>query len=297
MNRNRLPVAPLDTPMTHTRIDGIEMGILADGTPYLTTRALARICGQAPSVVYKITREWDNERLKPRGHRIATLLAAQGYEGERLFLDVDLDGKPTQVIPDAVCMAILEYYAFEADSRKRHVALHSYRVLARNSLRRFIYKQVGYDPNAQLTGGWQTLHERMMLNPTPSGYFNLLREISSILIPAIQLGLVIGPHTMPDISVGLMWGRYWTERDLDYVYGPRRKHIHRFPEEFARKDVEAWVYPNAALGEFRSWMLAYYVPNFLPRYLHSKAKTGALAPYRIELLLDAINSNEPALGN
>ena len=271
------------------------MGILPDGTPYLTTRALARISGQAPSVVYKLTREWPNERHKPRGSRIATLLGAQGYTGDHLYLDIDLDGKPTQVIPDAVCMAILEYYAFDADTRKRHVALHSYRVLARNSLRRFIYKQVGYDPNAQQTGGWKTLHERMLLNPTPSGYFSLLREISEILIPAIQLGLPLGPRTMPDISVGLAWGRYWTDRDLDYVYGPRRKHPHRFPDDFERPDVEAWVYPNAALGEFRSWMQAYYVPNYLPRYLQGKAKNGSLPPYRVELLLDAINCNESAL--
>ena len=291
MTETSLPYVKLETPITHTRIDGIEMGIMPDGTPYLTTRALARISGQSPSVVYKLTREWDNERRKPRGRRILDLLAAQGYLDRRLSLDIDLDGKPTQVLPDAVCMAVLEYYAFEADTRKRHVALHSYRVLARNSLRQFIYKQVGYDPNAERTNGWQTLHERLLLNPTPAGYFNLLREIAELLIPAIQLGLSLDPQTMPDISVGLMWSRYWSARDLDYVYGPRRKHPHRFPEAFARRDVEAWVYPNAALGEFRSWMQAYYVPDFLPRYLHNKAKNGSLPPYRVELLLDAVNGN------
>lgn len=297
MTNQTLPIAKLDTPMTHARIDGIEMGILADGTPYLTTRALARICGQAPSVVYKITREWENEREKPRGRRIHALLAAQGFTDDRLFLIVELEGKKTQIIPDAVCMAILEYYAFEADTRKRHVALNSYRVLARNSLRRFIYTQVGYDPHAQRSGAWQSLHERMILNPTPNGYFSLLREISDILIPAVQLGLNIGPRTMPDISVGLMWGRYWKARDLDYVYGPRRKHAHRFPEDFERPEVESWVYPNAALGEFRSWMQAYYLPQFFPRYLQKKAESGALQTHRVELLLDAVNSNIPALSN
>lgn len=297
MTNQTLPISKLNTPMTHARIDGIEMGILADGTPYLTTRALARVCGQAPSVVYKITREWENERLKPRGRRLQHLLGAQGYTSEQLFLEVELDGKKTQIIPDGVCMAILEYYAFEADTRKRHVALNSYRVLARNSLRRFIYKQVGYDPSAQQSGAWQQLHERMLLNPTPNGYFSLLREISDILIPAIQLGLVVGPRTMPDISVGLMWGRYWKDRDLDYVYGPRRKHAHRFPEEFERQEVEAWVYPNAALGEFRSWMQAYYLPQFFPRYLQQKALSGAMPAYRLEMLLDAVNSDVSALSN
>ena len=297
MTSTSLPLAKLDTPMTHARIDGIEMGVLADGTPYLTTRALARICGQAPSVIYKITREWENERLKPRGRRILSLLTAQGFADDKLFREVELDGKKTQIIPDAVCMALLEYYAFEANTRKRHVALHSYRMLARNSLRRYIYTRVGYDPSARLTGTWKLLHERMVLNPTPAGYFSLLREISDILIPAIQLGLVLGPHTMPDISVGLMWGRYWKARDLDYVYGPRKKCTHRFPEEFARREVESWVYPNAALGEFRSWMQAYYLPQFFPRYLQNKASAGVLPPYRIELLLDAVNSNAAALPN
>lgn len=299
MTNRTLPFAEQETPITHARVDGIEMGVLADGTPYLTTRALARICGQAPSVMYKLTREWDNERLKPRGRRIQTLLGSQGYTDEKLFMIVELGGKKTQIIPDAACMAILEYYAFEADTRKRYVAQHSYRLLARHSLRRFIYGNVGYDPNARLSGGWKLLHERMVLNPTPAGYFGLLREISDILIPAIQLGLVLGPHTMPDISVGIMWGRYWTSRNLDEVYGPRTKHAHRFPEEFEKQEVQAWIYPIAALGEFRSWMQAYYLPQWFPRYIENKSKTGALPPYRVELLLDAVNSNEsaPALEN
>lgn len=289
--------AKVEPPITHARIDGIEMGVLPDGTPYLTTRALARMCGQTPAMIYKITREWHAEREKPRGRRLLTLLHAHGYDRDRLFVEICLDGKNTQVIPDAVCMAVLEYYAFEADTRKRHVALHSYRALARNSLRGFIYSRVGYNPEARMSEGWKLLHERMMLNPTPPGYFNLLREISHVLIPAIQMGLILGPHTVPDISVGILWSRYWAERGLDEEYGPRKKYPHRFPGGFPQQEaVDAWIYPIDALGEFRRWMRAYYLPLWFPRYLAGKARAGALPGMRIDLLVDAVNSNVPVIG-
>jgi len=63
----------------------IEMGVLSDGTPFLTGRSLARLCGIAPST----TNEWgeftpkEGDRL--RAGKMAVLLAAQGFEGDRFF--------------------------------------------------------------------------------------------------------------------------------------------------------------------------------------------------------------------
>jgi hypothetical protein len=286
MAGNTLPIVHFEKPITHTEIDGIEMGVLPGGTPYLTARALALICGQAPGVIAKLVKEWTHERRKPRGRVIADLLAAQGHADETLCTRVDVDGAPVLVIPDAVCMAILEYYAFEASTRSRFVAQQSYRLLARQSLQRFIYGRVGYDPDAEVTRTWKHLHDRMVLNPTPPGYFGLLRELADILIAAVQSGLALGPRTLPDVSVGLLWSKHWVASDLDAVFGERRKHPHRFPESFPQLDVvEAWIYPIAALAEFRAWMRASYLPSRFPRYLAGKVRCGALPPYRIDNLL------------
>lgn len=40
-------------------INGIEMGILDNGIPYLTQTGLAEICGVQRSVIYDITQDWE----------------------------------------------------------------------------------------------------------------------------------------------------------------------------------------------------------------------------------------------
>ena len=45
------------------------------------------------------------------------------------------------------CMAVLEYYAFEAKGLDGAHAANSYRLLARKGYEAFIYSQVGYNPS------------------------------------------------------------------------------------------------------------------------------------------------------
>jgi hypothetical protein len=47
-------------------IDGIGMGVLSDGTPFLTGRGLARLCGITHRQVQDIATEWDDEVPTPR---------------------------------------------------------------------------------------------------------------------------------------------------------------------------------------------------------------------------------------
>lgn len=42
-------------------VDGIEMGVLENGIPYLTQTGLASLCGVARSVIYDITKDWENK--------------------------------------------------------------------------------------------------------------------------------------------------------------------------------------------------------------------------------------------
>jgi hypothetical protein len=39
-------------------IDGVGMGVLSDGTPYLTIRGLARMCGVDHANIVRITADW-----------------------------------------------------------------------------------------------------------------------------------------------------------------------------------------------------------------------------------------------
>lgn len=76
-----------------TEVDGIEMGVLDDETPFLTGRGLARFCGIAASTLF----EWgeiaplEGDRL--RMGKMATLLTEHGFDGDRLFLKVPFESQ------------------------------------------------------------------------------------------------------------------------------------------------------------------------------------------------------------
>lgn len=71
-------------PVKELEVDGVQMGVRSDGTPYLTMRGLARMCDIDHSVLNRLANNWHDERLKPRGQRIAQLLAAQGHSTHQL---------------------------------------------------------------------------------------------------------------------------------------------------------------------------------------------------------------------
>lgn len=159
-------------PLTEREVDGVGMGVLSDGSPYLTLRGLARMCGVEHSALHTLTTNWDEERRKPRGTKIAELLTAQGHDGQVLFVRTNRGGIETHAYTDAVCMAILEYYAFEATQGDNTVAQRNFRILARYSLRSFIYNRCGYDPDKHIPQSWKNFHERVLLNDQiPIGFF------------------------------------------------------------------------------------------------------------------------------
>ena len=68
-------------------VDGLEMGVLNDGTPFLTGRALAKACGVVPSAIIRQADAW---RAGKRDGALAQLLQANGYDEESLFVPVDV---------------------------------------------------------------------------------------------------------------------------------------------------------------------------------------------------------------
>lgn len=279
-------------PVREIEVDGIQMGVLSDGTPYLTLRGLARMCGIDHSVLLRLANNWDEERLKPRGKKLQELLAGQGHAGDALYIRTMGAGGETHAYADSACMAILEYYAFEAKQSDNDVAIKNYRLLARYSFRSFIYNRCGYDPDKHIPQSWKNFHERILINDqVPVGYFSVFREIADLVVHMIQKGCPLDEHTVPDASAGIAWSKHWIASDLPTEFGERQKHPHFFPDWFpqsAANPVDAWIYPAEALGAFRIWLYRNYIPNSFTKYIDSKVKKGVFLPSRAELLLAAV---------
>lgn len=56
-------------PVKEIEVDGIQMGVLNNGTPYLTMRGLSRLCGVDSATMVRFTTNWQEERSKPRGKK------------------------------------------------------------------------------------------------------------------------------------------------------------------------------------------------------------------------------------
>ena len=61
-----------------TEMRGFGMGVLSDGTPFLTQRGLARLCGVGNAQIGTISAEWNESPQKPRMRRIRAILSNNG---------------------------------------------------------------------------------------------------------------------------------------------------------------------------------------------------------------------------
>lgn len=138
---------------------------------------------------------------------------------------------------------------------------------------------------------WQHFHDRvdMTKNSVPPGYFGIFHEIASMVVPMIHSGVELNDHTMPDISVGQTWARYWKDKKLATTHGERINYPHTFPEYYpqaANGIVDAYCYPDTALGDFRKWFRENYLTKNLPNYIAGKQKKGHIAPSTANTLID-----------
>jgi hypothetical protein len=270
-------------------IDGVEMGVLDDGTPFLTGRSLARLCGVAPSAVIKQAANWkDGIRT---GH-LAKMMTDAGYSQPLLYIETKHKGQDVYAYSDSVCMVFLEYYGFESEP-KSDIASRNFRLLAKSSLRAFIYAALKYNPSKAIEESWRNFHDRIKLNSAPAGYFTVFGEIYGIILAALKGGLTLDHHTIPDASVGGLWAKHWIETNLESKFGPRRDYPHFWPDYYpqsAVNPVEAKAYPDAALAEFRRWLREEYIPQRFPKYLGSKITAGAIAGQDARALLTQLSA-------
>jgi len=274
--------------------NGVEMGVLSDGTPFLTGRGLAALCGVHHSVIADLAADWAESIPKARVNSIRAILSSRGLSFGTPYVATWQKGNATFfAYPDSVCLAILEYYAFESRGENREVAVRNFRSLAGHALREFIYVHLGYDPNTNVPQVWRQFHDRVSLvyNAVPAGYFGIFREISEMIVTLGQAGLHIDDSFVPDISVGQHWAKHWASHEYDTGYSPRIKFDHRYPDYFPQapsNPQEAWCYPEAALGEFRRWFRETYIGDGkFEAYLLQKVKQKALPASFANLAIEA----------
>jgi hypothetical protein len=274
-------------------INGLEMGVLEDGTAFLTGRSLARLCGVAYSTIIERKQEWE---AGDRSGKFARFLASTGFSDAKLSQSVKSTGAGVAATPDAypeqVVMAALEYYAFE---HGRPEALANFRTVARAGFRLFVYGALGYAPSGEVPTKWREFHDRLSMHTLPAGYFSVFREMADFILLSIQNGFKMDHQTVPDISVGKRWAAHWKEQVLAAKHGERIHHQHNYPEYFpqaASNPQDMNVYPVAALGEFRLWLQNEYIPKHFPAYVVGKVKAGLLPASAAELLLAAVDPDE-----
>lgn len=280
-------------------INGVGMGVLTDGTPFLTGRGLARLCGVDSSRISEIAADWDSPTPKPATARVKKLLQDRGVPvPEHPYIEIKQSGGLLfHAYSDVVCLAILEYYAFDAPG-VREQALKNFRILAGKALHDFIYTQVGYDPNHNIPEVWAQFHARVSLtySSVPIGYFGIFKEIADMIVTLGEAGLHIDHTFVPDISVGIAWSKHWTDNNFDATYGERAKWEHNYPQIFPQSKSNPqhpWCYPESALPEFRRWFREQYVgEGMFSKYINTKIKTKELPPSFAQLVIQAYNLDE-----
>lgn len=152
----------------------------------------------------------------------------------------------------------------------------------------------GTTPEQKELENWRHFHDRVDLTKSsvPHGYFSVFNEIAGLIVPMINAGVTLDDHTVPDISVGKIWGKYWTDNDLNSSYGKREHYPHEYPDYYPQNAAgvqDAWCYPDSSLAVFREWFRATYQEKKLHQYLSRKQRAGHIEPETVNKLIDAFS--------
>lgn len=282
-------------PIVEKDVGGIGMGVLADGTPYLNQRGLAALCGVQNGHIGAISSQWNEEVQKPRISLIKGVLTKAGFAiPPAAHIELTHAGQTHYCYPVEICLAVLEYYAFDAGANCRPEARDNFRLLAGSKLRELIYSQLGYDPTGKNVDRFKKWHDRIALNyqSAPRGFFHVFNEAHTIIYELIQAGAEIGDRFVVDISIGQHWAKYWTEQDLRSQYGERCTYPHCYPDDHPQaksNPQESWCYPLSALGGFREWLQDVYIEGGkFSGYLKRKVAKGELPPSVAQLAITTI---------
>lgn len=148
----------------------------------------------------------------------------------------------------------------------------------------------GNNPAQKIIQQWQPYMERtsILYRSVPQGYFSIFHEAAPMIVGLIQSGVIVNDKTVPDISIGKTWAKYWQD-NLASNHSAPQDYAHYYPESFpqsASNPQMAKAYPNTALGDFRLWMDNVYLPEKFPKYLNNKQRQGAIDAVTANTLID-----------
>lgn len=246
------------------RIDAFGMGVLSDGTPFLTQRGLAVLCGVQNAHIGTISAQWQEAVPKPRINKIRDILARNGHSPSRAHVEIKVGGRKIFAYTEEVSLAVIEYYAFDAGQFCQSEARDNFRILAQKGFRDAIYESVGYKPTPSFDDRWKPFHDRVSLayDSSPDGYFSVFKESAEVTVVLGEVGIYTDDKLIPDISIGQAWSLHWSEKCLDDVYGPRKFYEHNYPAYFPQavsNPQQPRCYPESALGEFKRWLREDYI--------------------------------------
>lgn len=246
------------------RVDGFGMGVLSDGTPFLTQRGLSVLCGVENAHIGTISSQWRDDVPKPRINKIRDILARNGHSLPDAHIEVRVGGRRLFAYREEISLAVIEYYAFDAGKFCQEEARDNFRVLAKKGFRDAIYESVGYKPVRDIDDLWRPFHDRISLvyNSAPDGYFSIFKESAELTVTLGENGVHTNDEIIPDISIGRCWSAHWQDERLAEKYGERLEYKHNYPAYFpqaASNPQTPWCYPEASLGEFKRWLREDYI--------------------------------------
>jgi hypothetical protein len=249
----------------------VEVGILGDGTPFMSGRELARACGISNSTLVGWGEHTPQLGDENRAGKMAHLLATYRYEGDRFFLRIP-DGTKfghkanVSAYPYKVCLAFLDYYAFEAN---KEAARNSLRVLSEQQLPQFIYQAIHGAPSNTDAPIMDPFRDRPLRDGIPVGYFTVAQLASREELRS-RLREFFPELIIPETQLAKAWNHYWDVKKLGAQYGDRFPLPDQKNEPWSQ--MVTYVYPKAALEDFRQWLSLRYLPDRFPSYLQRKIK-------------------------
>lgn len=246
------------------KINDWGMGVLSDGTPFLTQRGLANLCGVENAHIGTISSQWHETVPKPRINKIRDILERNGHSLADAHVEVRVGGRVLYAYREEISLAVIEYYALDAGQFCQEEARDNFRALARKGFRDAIYEALGYRPEREIDDKWRPFHDRVSLvyDSAPDGYFSIFKESAEITVTLGQSGIHTSESLLPDISIGRCWSEHWKKSNFRDKYGDRLEYQHNYPGYFpqaAANPQTPWCYPEAALGEFKRWMREDYI--------------------------------------
>lgn len=118
---------------SYAEIDGVGMGVLSDGEPFVTQRGLAALCGVQNAHIGTISRDWMSD--KPRCVTIRERLGFKRAQAHRVLVH---DGHRLFAYDAAVAQAVVDYYAHDVSKAQ---AIRTAAQIGRTGLRRHILQQ------------------------------------------------------------------------------------------------------------------------------------------------------------